>query len=702
MAQSEGAQIAIQYPASLIVVRQGPAAVPISRLLSPGISPQDQQNIRQNFDLAGVSVARIDLLDTGTLSKDLDMPGTALIVQGPDIANPLLADIFRAGMRFYVFSQSAGLTRASLSRPDGTRLTTEGTPYIIGNLNRNVIVTSGNPANGIQTLLYPPGASIALVNQVVAQAGLTPQTIMPFDNINLTQLANPGTALLNGEVMFLDPAADFVLNFAPNMGIYFIENRVVLEDITPSGLIEQTAPAVAHAANGGVAPPSRIVPAAPAAPTRPATATAASTPRVNPPAPQSPPAPADPITQIVATDPALLDGYVHVSSSRAGESFIRPGFCDTGVADILVVQYQLEASPEWGAYVGRTRSTLKETSRWRDENCAGDRTLNVAVRLVFDGVEHGRFTARITDANRISDPVFEALAPPPEETAFSRAIEGTRFADFRIFLPRDWIPGNPPGLTSQADARFAHALYVEGLAAKPHIYTWTDESLQLFQTASALGHRGATEELLNHADFRNVLPRVFYNLSQGNPPIDEEIAGLIASHGALYQTAIDQRIGYYMYLDAALAEYDFDITDGMITLNENAPPNHYDLTNALNAANRDGLNPASAAYVALMGLSRETGWVCDGTWCEAMGGLARMRFLVQYGTADCTLNDNDHARCQFGLVPVFRTHQMLEGTAQQRSFSWMMAPQRARAIPATADLVRTADGWKIVGSIDLR
>jgi hypothetical protein len=207
---------------------------------------------------------------------------------------------------------------------------------------------------------------------------------------------------------------------------------------------------------------------------------------------------------------------------------------------------------------------------------------------------------------------------------------------------------------------------------------------------------------LNHADFRNVLPRVFYNLSQGNPPIDEEIAGLIASHGALYQTAIDQRIGYYMYLDAALAEYNFDITDGVIALNENAPPNHYDLTNALNAANRDRLNPASAAYVALMDLPRETGWVCDGTWCEAMGGVARMRFLAQYGTVDCTLSDTDQARCQFGLVPVFRTHQMLDGTAQQRLFGAMMAPQRATAIPATADLVRTADGWEIVGSIDLR
>lgn len=400
-------------------------------------------------------------------------------------------------------------------------------------------------------------------------------------------------------------------------------------------------------------------------------------------------------------DDEALDGYLYVVSGIHDEIYFRPGFCETGSVDGLVVQYVPTASPSWKDYVPVARSALVVSQYWDKDNCASRKTLNVKLRLVYGGVEHTQFTATISNADKISAPQVTQLISPPEPTPFSEALSRLRMENFMPRLPEDWVPGSPPGLSSQADPRYEHALFVEGLAAKPGPYEWTEDSTRLFQMASNLGHRGATEQLLEQVDFTSTVSRVFYNLSQGNAPIDNDMRNVMATHGALFETAVAQRIGKYVTLQERFAEYNYSVADGVIELNEGATPNHYELTAALNTMAGDVLNPTSKAYIAVLGLPAETGWQCDGTWCSAIGGLAKVRMLARSKDLDCTLSGDSTARCAFNLIHVMRGHDAMQGTAQQEAFDLVMQPARAVPRRASVDLVRQNGGWSIVSLIEL-
>lgn len=242
LAQAEGQGLANAYPNRIIVTRQDDAARQVTRVFTTAISPQDQTAIRQNFALAGVAVGEVVPVNLATLPADLSQPGTAFVTNSSDYANPLLAGLFVPRNRFYVFLEAAGVTKTALSRPDGRALTTEGAPRVIDGSNKLVLLSAGQPASGIGTLLYPQGTSPGQIQQILQQFGLTARALQVIDNVSISLLASPDTALLTGDAMFADPANDFVLNYAPGMAIYTVETKARLDEVTPSSLMVAQAP----------------------------------------------------------------------------------------------------------------------------------------------------------------------------------------------------------------------------------------------------------------------------------------------------------------------------------------------------------------------------------------------------------------------------------------------------------------------------
>lgn len=236
LAQSVGADIAREHPNRIIVTRQDDATARITRIYTASLAPQDQAVIRQNFALAGVEAGQILPLNTDTLASDLKRPASAFVANSSDMSNPLLAGIFVPGNRFYVFLEDAGIEKTALSRADGTRLTSDGSPRTIDGSNKLLLITAGQPENGIGTLLYPPGTSAAQIQQLLTQYNLTARQLRVLDNVSISLLSTADTALLNGDAMFTDPASDFILDYAPGMAIYTVEKKARLEEITPASL----------------------------------------------------------------------------------------------------------------------------------------------------------------------------------------------------------------------------------------------------------------------------------------------------------------------------------------------------------------------------------------------------------------------------------------------------------------------------------
>ncbi|MGR3512423.1 MAG: hypothetical protein ACU0GG_06625 [Paracoccaceae bacterium] len=235
-AQSAGEKLAQDHPNRILVARQADATDPVSQVITSALAPQDQTAIRQNFALAGVSVGSFTPLNVTTLSTDLARPGTAFVANSSDFANPLLSSLFVPGNRFFVFLEDAGITKTALSRPDGTRLTTDGVPRVIDGSNKLLLITAGQPENGIGTLLYPQGTTTAQLQQLLQQYRLSARELRVLDNMSVGLLSSPDTALLNGDAMFAVPSNDFVLNYAPGMKIYTVENKARLEEVTPDSL----------------------------------------------------------------------------------------------------------------------------------------------------------------------------------------------------------------------------------------------------------------------------------------------------------------------------------------------------------------------------------------------------------------------------------------------------------------------------------
>lgn len=236
LAQSVGADIAREHPNRIVVTRQDSATARITRIYTASLAPQDHAVIRQNFALAGVETGQILPLNTSTLATDLKRPASAFVANSSDMSNPLLAGIFIPGNRFYVFLEDASVEKTALSRADGTRLTSDGSPRTIDGSNKLLLITAGQPQKGIGTLLYPPGTPVAQIQQLLTQYNLTARQLKVLDNVSLSLLSTADTALLNGDAMFTDPANDFILDYAPGMAIYTVEKKARLEEITPASL----------------------------------------------------------------------------------------------------------------------------------------------------------------------------------------------------------------------------------------------------------------------------------------------------------------------------------------------------------------------------------------------------------------------------------------------------------------------------------
>ncbi|MEM6466834.1 MAG: hypothetical protein AAF679_10060 [Pseudomonadota bacterium] len=353
-----------------------------------------------------------------------------------------------------------------------------------------------------------------------------------------------------------------------------------------------------------------------------------------------------------------------VQGSPVHEAYVAPLTCDqlrqNGQVSFWMSYFGSPSDLSETYYVGLTRGALTSLSYWRDLSCVNRTPLTVRTEMTIEGETVGVFTVKTSNGgSSLSGAALNAGQMP--------ASGGTP----------------PPG----------HETYTEALAQWLTDYTWTEDRLALLDQASTAGHPDATLKLTEETGLGEAMGRVFYNIQQGNGPLDGGVAQVVAQNEALLARAIDMRIGAITQRVAALKALGFDIAPGSLSRPDDAPPFGDEIETALNRALQNVNQPISRAMMGAMNLPPEAGWICDGTWCEVMGGAAMVRFDVP-GAPNCGPVRNNSTTCRFGFDYVVRGPAALEGSAQNRLFSGLMRLANDQR-EGQADLVRRNGQWQL-------
>ena len=221
------------------------------------------------------------------------------------------------------------------------------------------------------------------------------------------------------------------------------------------------------------------------------------------------------------------------------------------------------------------------------------------------------------------------------------------------------------------------------------------EAEALYAEALAMGHSGAALALAWSVNLPDTLLDFARNMNHGITAVPGATADLFKEYGWLMQAGLEHRHGWFVSAEQRIKNEGGDISAGILQVSSSATPSQYAIQNAINAALADRANTRSALFSTTTGFPRNLTWRCDGSWCEVVGGLLRVRYST-LGPHSCDKAVNKSTECTFPIRFILRaTGFMNQGNHPGEAILNNVARLQTQSLRGRATFVRQQGLWQL-------